>query len=149
LPPLADDWRELVDFAAAYYQRGTGELALAVLPPELRKLDGVQLARRLRRLGDEVTGEPPPVAARPALNDEQATALAALEGADRPLLLHGVTGSGKTEVYLRAAEQALQRGRQALVLVPEINLTPQLESRFAARFPGRRLVSLHSGLTPA
>jgi primosomal protein N' (replication factor Y) len=63
-------------------------------------------------------------------------------------LLHGVTGSGKTEVYLRAVEQVLARGRQALVLVPEINLTPQLEARFAARFPGHRLASLHSALTP-
>ena len=66
-----------------------------------------------------------------------------------PTLLFGVTGSGKTEVYLRLAEQALLAGKQALVLVPEINLTPQLEQRFAARFPGRRLVSLHSALTPA
>jgi primosomal protein N' (replication factor Y) (superfamily II helicase) len=57
--------------------------------------------------------------------------------------------SGKTEVYLRAAEAALDAGGQALVLVPEINLTPQLEARFAARFPSRRLVSLHSALTPA
>ncbi len=65
------------------------------------------------------------------------------------MLLHGVTGSGKTEVYLRAAAAALAAGRQALVLVPEINLTPQLEARFAARFPGHRLVSLHSALTPA
>ena len=61
----------------------------------------------------------------------------------------GVAGSGKTEVYLRAAESALQAGGQALVLVPEINLTPQLEARFAARFPGRVLVSQHSALTPA
>jgi primosomal protein N' (replication factor Y) len=52
-------------------------------------------------------------------------------------------------VYLRAADRALQAGRQVLVLVPEINLTPQLEARFAQRFPGRVLVSLHSGLTPA
>jgi primosomal protein N' (replication factor Y) len=65
------------------------------------------------------------------------------------VLLHGATGSGKTEVYLRAAAQCLAQGRQVLVLVPEINLTPQLEARFAARFPDRLLVSLHSGLTPA
>jgi primosomal protein N' (replication factor Y) len=65
------------------------------------------------------------------------------------LLLHGVTGSGKTEVYLGAVAQALEAGRQALVLVPEINLTPQLEARFAERFRGRHIVSLHSGLTPA
>ncbi len=152
LPPLPADWRALVAFAAGYYQRGLGELALAVLPPELRKLDATQLARRLARLrkAEAAAGaQPVPAPPRPALTDEQAAALAALAGADRPLLLHGVTGSGKTEVYLRAAEAALAGGGQALVLVPEINLTPQLEARFAERFPGRRLVSLHSGLTPA
>jgi len=151
LPPLAPEWRELVDFAAAYYQRGVGELALAVLPPDLRKLDDTRLARRLARLERApakatAATEPP---ARPELNAEQSAALSALAGADRPVLLHGVTGSGKTEVYLRAAEAALLKGRQALVLVPEINLTPQLEARFAERFPGHVMVSLHSGLTPA
>jgi primosomal protein N' (replication factor Y) len=61
-------------------------------------------------------------------------------------LLHGVTGSGKTEIYLRALGRCLREGRQALVLVPEIGLTPQTVRRFAARFPGRVTV-LHSGLT--
>ena len=158
LPPLDARWRALAEFAAAYYQRGVGELALSVLPPELRKLDDIQLARRLKRL------TPPPAAAgaappeRPTLSADQAAALdaigthqqAARHGVrPKPMLLHGVTGSGKTEVYLRAAEAALEAGGQALVLVPEINLTPQLEARFAARFPGHVLVSQHSALTPA
>lgn len=63
-----------------------------------------------------------------------------------PYLLHGVTGSGKTEVYLRLIAGALERGGQALLLVPEIALTPQLEKRVSNRFPGARLVSLHSSL---
>jgi primosomal protein N' (replication factor Y) len=154
LPPLNDSWRALVEFAAAYYQRGLGELALAVLPPELRKLDDVQIAKRVERL--RKLAVPPPAEAQPAppLNDEQhaavqavAAQIAAPETAATSLL-HGVTGSGKTEVYLHAAEAALAAGRQVLVLVPEINLTPQLEARFAERFAGRRLVALHSGLTP-
>jgi len=62
-------------------------------------------------------------------------------------LLHGVTGSGKTEIYLRALTEVVKQGRQAIVLVPEIALTPQMVHRFAARFPGRVAV-LHSGLTP-
>jgi primosomal protein N' (replication factor Y) (superfamily II helicase) len=61
-------------------------------------------------------------------------------------LLHGITGSGKTELYLRAIARAMRRGRQALVLVPEIALTAQLVRRFAARFPGK-LAVLHSGLS--
>jgi primosomal protein N' (replication factor Y) len=89
------------------------------------------------------------------LNEGQAAALARLAQPVAPgeappvALLHGVTGSGKTEVYLQAVERALEAGLQALVLVPEINLTPQLEARFAERFAGRRIVSLHSALTPA
>ncbi len=67
-------------------------------------------------------------------------------GGFAPFLLHGVTGSGKTEVYLRLIEQTLERGGQALLLVPEIALTPQLEARVSSRFPGARLVSLHSSL---
>ena len=64
-------------------------------------------------------------------------------------LLHGVTGSGKTEVYLRVVEQCLLTGRQALILVPEISLTPQLVARFRARFEtnGDRIAVLHSGLS--
>lgn len=63
-----------------------------------------------------------------------------------PFLLHGVTGSGKTEIYMRAIEYALARGQQAIVLVPEIALTPQTVRRFSARFPGRVAV-LHSSLS--
>jgi primosomal protein N' (replication factor Y) len=156
LPPLAPHWCELLSFAAGYYQRSLGELALAALPPELRGVDRTALLRRLKRLHKNLQHDlsaPLPGTAAPALpslSDEQRQVLAALAAAPAgPHLLHGVTGSGKTEVYLREAQRALDAGRQALVLVPEINLTPQLEARFAERFPARRIVSLHSGLTPA
>ena len=161
VPPMAPAWLALVDFAASYYQRSVGELALSVLPPELRKLDAPGLAKRLARLVkklDKATLPDTAPSTRPRLGDEQRAALAAFEAAFNnanatprppPMLLHGVTGSGKTEVYLHATEQVLAAGRQALVLVPEINLTPQLEARFAERFPQHRLVAMHSGLTPA
>ncbi len=85
------------------------------------------------------------------LTGEQSQALQALHqaletGNLSPLLLHGVTGSGKTEVYLRAVDAMLKKGRGALVLVPEIALTPQLVGRFRARF-GDRIACLHSGMS--
>jgi primosomal protein N' (replication factor Y) (superfamily II helicase) len=70
----------------------------------------------------------------------------ALDGDGAELLLHGVTGSGKTEVYLAAAQAALERGRGSIVLVPEIGLTPQATSRFASRF-GDQVAVLHSRLS--
>ncbi len=153
LPPLSAAWCDLVAFAAGYYQRGIGEVALSVLPPELRRLDDSQLSNRIAKLRKSwaaVAVEVDKPVRSPVLGAEQASALDQLAAASpATVLLHGVTGSGKTEVYLRAAERALGAGRQALVLVPEINLTPQLESRFAERFAGRRIVALHSGLTPA
>ncbi len=95
--------------------------------------------------------EPPNLnaAAGPELLQEQRQALDGVMqafGRFEPYLLHGVTGSGKTEVYLRLTEAALKRGGQVLLLVPEIALTPQLEARVSNRFPGARLVSLHSSL---
>jgi primosomal protein N' (replication factor Y) (superfamily II helicase) len=86
------------------------------------------------------------------LTDDQKMAVeeisAALHsGKFRPFLLHGVTGSGKTEVYLRAIQEALSQGRQALLLVPEISLTAQLVAYFRSRI-GEPLAVLHSGLSP-
>jgi len=97
------------------------------------------------------SGPPPPpeAAAAPALTPAQAAALQALTQAPpgyAAWLLFGVTGSGKTEVYLRLIASVLAAGGQALVLVPEIHLTPQTEAAFRRRFPAARLVSLHSGL---
>ena len=88
---------------------------------------------------------PPPVPS-PAQQAALDAVAAAGEGY-RGWLLHGVTGSGKTEVYLRLAAVQLQRGKRVLVLVPEIGLTPQLVGRFTQRFPGVALAVLHSGLT--
>ncbi len=155
LPPLGAPWRRLVAFAARYYQRSLGEIALAALPPQLRDLSPEQLARRLRRpaapAGDAAGAAD--AAAAIALSAEQAEATAQIEAQPGPFLLYGSTGSGKTEVYLHAVQRVLEAdpAAQALVMVPEINLTPQLQERFEARFAGRygagSVVSLHSGMT--
>jgi primosomal protein N' (replication factor Y) len=113
------------------------------------------LKRLVARGWAEPGGAPQPTAAPepsvpPPLTPEQATAITAIgaeSGEFRPYLLLGVTGSGKTEVYLHAIAAALSAGRQALLLVPEIALTPQLESLVGRRFPRAGTVSLHSGLT--
>ncbi|WP_179403349.1 primosomal protein N' [Burkholderia guangdongensis] len=239
LPPLSRDWLELVSFAADYYQRGRGEVALPALPQALRdagrwgRLLAPEISYRiseagratlpdalparaaaLRRLAqalcdagaltlpdaralhpkavatlddwaargwvvvDEIGWADAPQsvdnspasasasastsaaaaltgrAVAPTLTEQQADALAAIGAAQgfAPFLLHGVTGSGKTEVYLHALAALLSArpDAQALVLVPEINLTPQFEAAFRARFAGTlapdAIVTLHSGL---
>jgi len=266
LPPLGDDWRDLMRFAARYYQRGIGEVALPAIPGHLRTpmrwsrllaqrgvqryriADGAldtlmenvparlraqrRLAEGLAQAGtldadearalcakaadvlkqwaaagwvivetvpfheavredddadedgdsadasfEEATDAHTGPTAAKTLTAGQADAVAAIHNAllasgaqplDKasasdegsaaasdasdtpacaPFLLYGVTGSGKTEVYLRAVAEALRElEAQVLVLVPEINLTPQLEGVFRSRFPHETLVTLHSGL---
>ena len=105
---------------------------LVVLSPR----DSRRAPRSGNRADREVTPTPEQTAAVEALAD----------GTEREWLLHGVTGSGKTEVYLRAAERTLAEGRGVIVLVPEIALTPQTVNRFQARF-GDTVALLHSGLS--
>ena len=111
------------------------------------------LRRRYPDAVGEVSGEHLVIPPAFTLTPEQQSAFAAIEerrrqGGFEVFLLHGVTGSGKTEVYLRAMERVHQAGRQSLILIPEISLTPQLIDRLDARFPGRVGI-LHSALTGA
>lgn len=155
--PLDATWRRLVAFAARYYQRALGEVATAALPPQLRDLRPEQLERRLRRPGKPSAESSESAIQNIALSAEQESARARISAESGPFLLFGSTGSGKTEVYLRCVQEALEAESegacptQALVMVPEINLTPQLEERFTQRFAGRfgagAVVSLHSGMT--
>ncbi len=108
-------------------------------------LESVQIVRNPLSL------DPVPRTEPLTLNPDQATALQAIQGAidsDRRelFLLHGVTGSGKTEVYMQAMASVLDRGKRVIVLVPEISLTPQTVSRFVGRF-GARVAVLHSNLS--
>jgi primosomal protein N' (replication factor Y) len=155
-------WLKLVSFTAHYYQRSLGEVALAALPPQLRTLDALQVERRLKRQTERTnpvattiqnSGDDENAINNIALQAEQTLATAKISTESGPFLLFGATGSGKTEVYLRAALEALQNDprSQVLMMVPEINLTPQLEARVKERicplYGDAAVVSLHSGMT--
>jgi primosomal protein N' (replication factor Y) len=151
LAPLSPAWLALAGFAADYYQRPLGEVALPGLPKNLRVPKTVALDRALKKMAKMPPPGDPAPRDMPPLNPAQQEAADAIGGAIgfTPMLLYGVTGSGKTEVYLQACAQVLARDPQAqiLILVPEINLTPQLEGNIRARFPGLMLATLHSSLS--
>ena len=158
--PLGEAWQQLMRFTAQYYQRSLGEVALAALPPQLRDLSPVQMHRRQRKSERDAAKATATVTAAaaqpgqvPTLTAEQTAAVAQISAHEGPFLLFGATGSGKTEVYLQCVQTLLAQDpqAQALVMVPEINLTPQLEARFRERFApllgSSAVVSLHSGMT--
>ena len=158
--PLSKEWMALTRFASQYYVRGWGEVALAALPSWLKqaptarregRLEKLRLALQdeLRALKSDLANKP--VIHKPTLNPDQRAAYEAIVSKTgfQTFMLYGVTGSGKTEVYLQVIEQTLARDPEAqvLLLVPEINLTPQLESRVRDRFPAQLVVSMHSSLS--
>jgi primosomal protein N' (replication factor Y) len=138
--------RALIELALwlADYYGSTPARALALIAPHARERRGPVRDPSLR---DALAGEPEPDELTAAQRAAVARIVAGLDGGDH-VLLHGPTGSGKTEVYLQATAAALARGRGVIVLVPEIALTPQTVGRFRARFGGVVAV-LHSALTEA
>jgi primosomal protein N' (replication factor Y) len=147
--PMSAQWRQLVQFAAQYYQRAIGEVALAALPPQLRDMTPVQLARRLKKSSANNEQATDALQSPWTLSEQQQQVLSQIEQSLGPFLIHGATGSGKTEVYLQAIARTLAQDphAQALMMVPEINLTPQLEERVKARFGTEGVVAMHSGMT--
>ena len=147
VPPLAEDVLALAAFVSAYYQEPPGQ-ALALAVPPL-PAGAARAPRRARAVVMDTAG----AATAVPFNAEQRVAIDAITNAGAEgyvaLLLFGVTGSGKTDVYMAAARHAIERGGQVLMLVPEINLTPQLAERLNAALPGVDIALLHSGLTPA
>jgi primosomal protein N' (replication factor Y) len=138
----------LVDLALwlAEYYGSTPARALALFAPLQRRRRKEQPPPSERNGG--LTGEPPPAALSGAQRAAVERIVGAVDTGGGHFLLHGATGSGKTEVYLQACAAVLERGLGAIVLVPEIALTPQAVARFRARFAGR-IALLHSGLTDA
>jgi primosomal protein N' (replication factor Y) (superfamily II helicase) len=143
-PRLPEDWLALMRFLSSYYQRPLGETIIAALPPRLRSVK--PLPRKALEKCSPASARfvaPHPLTAE---QSEAAQRISASLGRFAAILLHGVTGSGKTEVYLHAIAEVVRAGGQALVLVPEISLTPQLETRFRQAFPETHLALMHSAL---
>ncbi len=151
LPALNPEWLALAGFAAAYYHRPVGEVMLPALPKNLKALKTVALDKALKKISKQPAQPVWQVSSAPVLNEEQAAVVDAVCQGNgfATHLLFGVTGSGKTEVYLQSAARLLAQepDAQILILVPEINLTPQLENHLRARFPGMPVATLHSGLS--
>lgn len=142
----------LLEWAARYYHYPIGEVLFTALPVALRKA---------KPINKRHTKPPKPVVVDKAAVDAAATLQLTAEQQHclqtlqewiqhehkQPILLHGITGSGKTEIYLRLLEPLVNAGQQVLVIVPEIGLTPQLLMRFKQYFADTPMVCLHSGLT--
>jgi len=150
-PGLPGELVGLAEWIAAEYCSTFARALSLVLPPgATRRLSG-RKRRVVARPVHRAVGISRP--SPPELTGEQSAVLAPLlealrSAGARSMLLHGVTGSGKTEIYLRCAAEALEQGRGAIVLVPEIALTPQIVSRFIERF-GETVAVLHSRMSTA
>ena len=141
-PRLPPDWIALMRFLSGYYHRPLGETVISALPPRLRSTK--PLPKKVLKSADTPSGTL--FVQSHALTALQAGVVERIRPGFHAYLLHGVTGSGKTEVYLNLVARTLERGEQALILVPEISLTPQLEARFRHAFPETSLALMHSGL---
>jgi primosomal protein N' (replication factor Y) len=147
-PPLKTNVIELIRWLAHYYVAPLGRSIHLAAPGFVWNL--AAHAKRLKRTGRKSKTQPMNAEELPLknLNDDQLQALSAIRDVERGhvALLQGVTGSGKTEIYLHLVREALTAGGRALVMLPEIALTPQMCDRFRVHFP-LDLAVLHSGLT--
>jgi primosomal protein N' (replication factor Y) len=132
---------ELLTWLPTYYPSPLGTMTQLFVPASLL---------RKSQAKPKAKAEPvPKVAALPSLTKEQTAAVKTIAGGPaQSYMLHGVTGSGKTRVYLELAKDSLQKGRSAIILTPEIGLTPQLVQTFRRTFPDQVLTG-HSALTEA
>jgi primosomal protein N' (replication factor Y) (superfamily II helicase) len=144
-PLLQPDIFQLCLWISDYYRAPIGEVLKSALPPGITQKHVNRYAPAPNPNSEfRNPNSPSPF----SLTTDQLSALYEIQKVEGfgTVLLHGVTGSGKTEIYIQAVERALARGKTCLILVPEIGLTPQLSERFASRFHDRVAV-LHSGLT--
>lgn len=152
ISPLAEDLLGMSEFAASYYQRTLGEVLLPAIPKLWRQKNKWEILSKERKNKKALKVKDAPIK-EIVLNTEQQEIVNELAGKTVNQeyscnLLQGVTGSGKTLTYLRWLENVLETpGAQALIMVPEINLTPQMEIAIQGAFPDKKVAILHSGLT--
>lgn len=153
-PSLVPEIMALALRAANYYHHPEGEVLHAALPSMLRQPPkGTRRSSRPKKQADEPHSataherQDQPITLSP---EQQHAVKEVLRKRKQwqPYVLHGIAGSGKTEVYLSIARDIVQRNQQVLILVPEVGLTPQIASRFAQHFGEKALAIVHSGLTP-
>jgi len=158
LPPLDSAALRLMNFASQYYIHGLGETIVPTIPQMWKKPEDwekipkklIAVEKKKEKKDREIKSED--LIAESQLNNEQQSALntlrnIAVEKKFRAILLQGQTGSGKTAVFLSWLSSILEDEKaQALILVPEINLTPQLERRVRAYFPNKNMAVLHSAI---
>lgn len=141
-PALHESFVKWLEWLARYYVHPIGAVVESAFPP-LKRSDKKRKSQK-SPVTPELSADQPP-----KLTEEQATVIRDVEVTPgfRAHLIHGVTGSGKTEIYMRLLQKVIERGQQGLVLVPEIALTPQLVERFTRRL-GQAVAVIHSHLTP-
>ncbi len=143
-PVFTNEILDLCRWASDYYHHPIGEVLFYALPTKLRQGKPAEL--KIKKPKETPEEKTTPI----KLNDEQKNAVEKIlkrQHSFQCFLLHGVTGSGKTEVYLQVIQKILDEGKQALILVPEIALTPQTINRFQERF-NETIACMHSGLNP-
>ena len=155
VPVIAEERWALASWMSEYYYCSLGEALAAMVPGDLRLARAWAATAASQKDQAVSAAEPEDGGGALALSPSQQRAFQTIlqglnvpQGPARTVLLHGVTGSGKTELYLQAIDRVLQQGRSAICLIPEIALTPQTIDRFRARF-GERVAVWHSRLTAA
>jgi primosomal protein N' (replication factor Y) len=156
LPPISDDVVAMAEFAAIYYQRPIGEVLIPSIPKMWRQINKWELLGKEKKISKASASAKNTKAKSDdeiSLNKEQLFIVEKLwkQSASKKFtcnLLQGVTGSGKTLTYLHWLKKILDDDEsQVMIMVPEINLTPQLEASVEQAFPGKKLVVMHSGIT--
>lgn len=141
-PCLNESFMRWLEWLSRYYIHPIGQVTEMAFPPLAR-------AKKERKSHKSPVTPELPQTAPPTLTEEQSRVVTDIQNSSgfQVHLVHGVTGSGKTEIYIRLLEEVVRSGKQGIVLVPEISLTPQLIDRFARRF-GNAIAAIHSHLTP-